>query len=148
MQLKVEYLSCIRVIQVKLCQLVYKSILKWCHSSKHFSDLYAQDGGKTSYSRNEITSLAPTAEASAFRQPSPTYRTAFPAQWVEVIYCEYLIRIVNYKANFYSVSFHFVSLGPLFFTKKHRSGVLSCWPDGLELTPGFYPGSNEQHRLF
>ena len=28
-------------------------------------------------------------------------------------------------------------------------GVLSCWPDGLELTPGFYPpGSNEQHRLF
>ena len=28
------------------------------------------------------------------------------------------------------------------------SGVLSCWPDGLELTAGFYPGSNEQHRLF
>jgi len=28
------------------------------------------------------------------------------------------------------------------------SGVLSCWPDGLELTPGFYPGSNAQHRLF
>ena len=28
------------------------------------------------------------------------------------------------------------------------SGVLSCWPDGLELTPGFYSGSNEQHRLF
>jgi len=28
------------------------------------------------------------------------------------------------------------------------SGVLSCWPDGLELSPGFYPGSNEQHRLF
>ena len=28
------------------------------------------------------------------------------------------------------------------------SGVFSCWPDGLELTPGFYPGSNEQHRLF
>ena len=27
------------------------------------------------------------------------------------------------------------------------SGVLSCWPDGLELTPGFYPESNEQHRL-
>ena len=26
------------------------------------------------------------------------------------------------------------------------SGVLSCWPDGLELTPGL--GSNEQHRLF
>jgi len=23
------------------------------------------------------------------------------------------------------------------------SGVLSCWPDGLELSPGFYPGSNE-----
>ena len=22
------------------------------------------------------------------------------------------------------------------------------WPDGLKLTPGFYPGSNEQHRLF
>jgi len=28
------------------------------------------------------------------------------------------------------------------------SGVLSCWPDDLERTPGFYPGSNEQHRLF
>jgi len=28
------------------------------------------------------------------------------------------------------------------------SDVLSCWPDGLELTPGFYPGSNEQRRLF
>ena len=28
------------------------------------------------------------------------------------------------------------------------SGVFSCWPDGLELTPGFYLGSNEQHRLF
>jgi len=27
-------------------------------------------------------------------------------------------------------------------------GVLSCWPDGMELSPGFYPGSNEQHRLF
>ena len=28
------------------------------------------------------------------------------------------------------------------------SGVLGCWPDGLELTPRFYPGSNAQHRLF
>jgi len=28
------------------------------------------------------------------------------------------------------------------------SSVLSCWPDGLELTPGFYPGSNAQHRPF
>jgi len=28
------------------------------------------------------------------------------------------------------------------------SGVLGCWPDGLELTPGFYRGSHEQHRLF
>ena len=28
------------------------------------------------------------------------------------------------------------------------SGVLSCWPDGLELTLGIYPESNEQHRLF
>ena len=28
------------------------------------------------------------------------------------------------------------------------SGVLSCRPDGLELTPGFYPRSNQQHRLF
>ena len=27
-------------------------------------------------------------------------------------------------------------------------GVLGCWPDGLELTPGLYLGSNEQHRLF
>ena len=36
------------------------------------------------------------------------------------------------------------------FSAQHLrpSGVLSCWPDGLELTPGFYPGSNEQHRLF
>ena len=25
---------------------------------------------------------------------------------------------------------------------------ISRWPDGLELTSGFYPGSNEQHRLF
>jgi len=23
-----------------------------------------------------------------------------------------------------------------------------AFSDGLELTPGFYPGSNEQHRLF
>jgi len=28
------------------------------------------------------------------------------------------------------------------------SGVLSCWFNGLELSPGFYPGSNEQHKLF
>jgi len=28
------------------------------------------------------------------------------------------------------------------------SGVFGCWPDGLELTPGFYPGSSEQHKLF
>ena len=28
------------------------------------------------------------------------------------------------------------------------SGVLGFWPGGLELTPGFYPGSSEQHRLF
>jgi len=28
------------------------------------------------------------------------------------------------------------------------TAVLSCWPDGLELTPGFYPGSNEQRGLF
>jgi len=28
------------------------------------------------------------------------------------------------------------------------SGVLSCWLDGLELTPRFYLGSDEQHRLF
>ena len=33
-------------------------------------------------------------------------------------------------------------------TSLRPSGVLSCWPVGLELTPGFYPGSNEQHRLF
>ena len=52
------------------------------------------------------------AAASAFRQPSPTCRTAFPAQHLR------------------------------------PSGVLSCWPDGLELSPGFYPESNEQHRLF
>jgi len=52
------------------------------------------------------------APASAFRQPSPTCRTAFPAQHLR------------------------------------PSGILGCWPDGLELTPGFYPGSNEQHRLF
>ena len=48
---------------------------------------------------------------SAFRQPSPTCRTAFPAQHLR------------------------------------PSGVLSCWPDGLELTPRFYPGSNKQYRL-
>ena len=28
------------------------------------------------------------------------------------------------------------------------SDVLSCWPDGLELSPGFYLGSSKQHRLF
>jgi len=28
------------------------------------------------------------------------------------------------------------------------TAVLGCWFDGLELSPGFYPGSNEQHRLF
>jgi len=27
------------------------------------------------------------------------------------------------------------------------SGVLSCWPDDLELTPGFCPGSNEQQTV-
>ena len=52
------------------------------------------------------------AAASTFRQPSPTCRTAFPAQHLQ------------------------------------PSGVLSCWSDGLKLTPGFYPGSNEQHRLY
>ena len=29
---------------------------------------------------------------------------------------------------------------------RRPSGILSCWPGGLELTPGFYPGSNEHHR--
>ena len=38
------------------------------------------------------------------RQPSPTCRTAFPAQHL-----------------------------------RPSGVVLSCWPDGLELTPGFYP---------
>ena len=52
------------------------------------------------------------AAASAFRQPSPTCRTAFPAQHLR------------------------------------PSGVLSCLPDVLELTPGFYPGFHQQHRLF
>ena len=33
-------------------------------------------------------------------------------------------------------------------TLTRPSGVLSCWPDGLELTPGFHPVSNEHHRLF
>jgi len=28
------------------------------------------------------------------------------------------------------------------------SGILGCWPDGLELSLGFYLRSNEQHRLF
>ena len=59
----------------------------------------------------------PTREETFFwgghlGQPSPTCRTAFPAQHLR------------------------------------PSGVLSRWPGGLELTPGFYPGSNEQHRLF
>ena len=51
------------------------------------------------------------AVASAFRQSSPTCRTAFPAQHLR------------------------------------SSGIHSCWPDGLELTPEFYLGSSEQHRL-
>ena len=53
-----------------------------------------------------------SSSASAFRQPSSTCRTTFPAQHLR------------------------------------PSGVLSCWFDGLELTPGFYSGSNERHRLF
>ena len=59
----------------------------------------------------KLYDLRSSAAASAFRQPSPTCRTAFPAQHLR------------------------------------PSGVLICRPDGLELTPGFYPGSNEQHRL-
>ena len=57
------------------------------------------------------TSRSPVL-TGAFRQPSPTCRTAFPAQHLR------------------------------------PSLVLSCWPSGLELTAGFYPGSSEQHRLF
>ena len=37
---------------------------------------------------------------------------------------------------------------PLKCLRSTPSGVFSCWPDGLKLTPGFYPRSNEQHRLF
>ena len=39
--------------------------------------------------------------------------------------------------------------GHLPFPAQHLrpSGVLSCWPDGLELTPGFYQGSIEQHGV-
>ena len=44
------------------------------------------------------------AAASAFRQPSPTCRTAFPAQ------------------------------------RLRPSGIPCCWPDGLELSPGFFSG--------
>ena len=35
------------------------------------------------------------------------------------------------------------------FSAQHLrpSGVLSCWSDGLELTTGFYPESNEQHTV-
>jgi len=49
-----------------------------------------------------------------------------------------------------SANRHLLAVGPTAFPTQHLrpSGVLSCWPDGLELTPGFYPGSNEQHRLF
>jgi len=68
--------------------------------------------GRRRRSREHTPSLARPPYPSAFRRPSPTCRTAFPAQHLR------------------------------------PSGVLSCWPDGLELSPGFYPGSNEQHRLF
>ena len=51
------------------------------------------------------------APASAFRQPSPTCRTAFPAQHLR------------------------------------PSGVLSCWPNGVEFSPGFYPGRAAQTVL-
>jgi len=33
-------------------------------------------------------------------------------------------------------------------TYGRRAFSYSCWPDGLELAPGFYPGSSEPHRLF
>jgi len=29
-----------------------------------------------------------------------------------------------------------------------HTAVGRCWTDGPAITPGFYPGSNEQHRLF
>ena len=67
-------------------------------------------GMSRSYGRRPVTYKLKAA--SAFRQPSPTCRTAFPAQHLR------------------------------------PSDVLSCWPDGLELAAGFYPGSDEQHRLF
>ena len=48
------------------------------------------------------------------------------------------------------VLYKFVCMCVCAFPAQHLrpSGVLSCWPDGLELSLGFYPGSNEQHRLF
>ena len=49
----------------------------------------------------------------------------------------FCLRVVNYLPYRVSRS-----------TLTAVAGVLSCWPDGLQLTPGFYPGSNEQHRLF
>ena len=51
-------------------------------------------------------------------------------------------RVQVTTATFYMV--------PAAFPAQHLrpSGVLGCWPDGLELSPGFYPGSHEQHRLF
>jgi len=47
-----------------------------------------------------------------------------------------------------STNRHLLAVPRFRFKHLRPLGVLCCWPDSLELTPGFHPGSNEQHRLF
>ena len=51
----------------------------------------------------------------------------------------YFVVIINLNTNTCRTAFPAQHLRP--------SGVLSCWPDDLDLSPGFYPGSHEQHLL-
>ena len=52
---------------------------------------------------------------------------------------------ILHRQRQYSYQYRIVNIA---YQHLRPSGVLSCSPDGLELTPGFYPGSNEQHTLF
>jgi len=58
---------------------------------------------------------------------------------------------MNNMINLYPLNTLYAKLYPpngdriLTMTSTH---ALGCWPDGLELSPGFYPGSYEQHRQF
>jgi len=60
---------------------------------------------------------------------------------IGMLYCEHLATmLLLVRSTHCRTAFPAQHLRP--------SDVLSCWPDDLELSPVFYPGSNEQHRLF